>query len=46
MQFHYYVLNYAMCGDYFLPDVQKPLSAYGFVNHLEKVWDGIGSWRA
>ncbi|CAE7351629.1 unnamed protein product [Symbiodinium sp. CCMP2592] len=46
MQFHYYALHYAMCGDSVLRGINKPLPVYGFASHLEKVWDGIGSWLA
>ena len=45
MRFHYYALNHAMCGENFVDNMQKPFSAFGFVNHVDKVWDGIGSWR-
>ncbi|CAE7498222.1 unnamed protein product [Symbiodinium sp. CCMP2592] len=44
MQFNYYVLHYAMCGEDFVAN--PPLSAFGFVNRIEKAWDGIGSWKA
>ncbi|CAE7260346.1 unnamed protein product [Symbiodinium necroappetens] len=46
MQFHYYALHYAMCGDSVLHGINKPLPVYGFASHLGKVWDGIGSWLA
>ncbi|CAE7425833.1 unnamed protein product [Symbiodinium sp. CCMP2592] len=36
MQFHYYALHYAMCGDSVLRGINKPLPVYGFASHLEK----------
>ena len=46
MQLHYYMLNYAMCGEDFLRGVFKPRAAYGYVNQIERAWDGIGDWLA
>jgi hypothetical protein len=46
MQLHYYMLNYAMCGEDFLRGVLKPRPVYGYVNQIEWAWDGIGDWLA
>ena len=44
MRFHFYALNHVMCNRHFIP--LPPPAAFGFTSHLEKVWDGIGSWQA
>lgn len=44
MQFNFYALQHAMCGEDFHTDA--PLPAYSYAKRLEHVWDGIGSWRA
>ena len=44
MQFNFYALQHAMCGEDFHTDA--PLPVYSYAKHLEHVWDGIGSWRA
>ncbi|CAE7459872.1 unnamed protein product [Symbiodinium sp. CCMP2592] len=44
MQFNFYALQHAMCGEHFHTDA--PLPVYSYAKRLEHVWDGIGSWRA
>ncbi|CAE7256488.1 unnamed protein product [Symbiodinium sp. CCMP2456] len=44
MQFNFYALQHAMCGEDFHSDA--PLPVYSYAKRLEHVWDGIGSWRA
>ena len=46
MRLHYYMLNYAMCGNHFLGIVDIPPPALYYVNSLNMVWDGVGAWRA
>ena len=46
MRLHYYMLNYAMCGEDFLKDARKPVAVYGYVNRIEWAWDGVGEWLA
>ena len=44
MRLHYYMLNYAMCGQYFFGTIPRSTSVMAYVNHLDVVWSGIGSW--
>ena len=44
MQFNFYALQHAMCGEHFHTDA--PLPVYSYAKRLEHVWDGLGSWRA
>ncbi|CAE7341545.1 unnamed protein product [Symbiodinium sp. CCMP2592] len=44
MQFNFYALQHAMCGEHFHTDA--PLPVYSYAKRLEHVWDGIGSWQA
>ncbi|CAE7658067.1 unnamed protein product, partial [Symbiodinium sp. CCMP2456] len=44
MRLHYYMLNYAMCGQYFFGAIPRSTPVMCYVNHLNIVWSGIGEW--
>lgn len=46
MHLHYYMLNYAMCGQYFFGAIHRPPSVACYARHLDHMWNGIGEWLA
>ena len=46
MQFHYYALHYAMCGDSVLHGINSPCPSTDSQTTWRKYGDGIGSWLA
>jgi len=46
MRLHSYMINYAMCGQYFFGNVRRPAPVMCYINHIDHVWTGIGDWVA